>query len=207
MAGGCSSITRLSPLSSLSRPWSPELAAGSRESEEGILNWFDFIHNIMVVLRADTCWICIVFYAKIQQGWVELIMQIQINWHFSFNLKIESCLSQCWGNPARVFPHYLLVTAAPINWGKITKDEVSGDCLALWLQSEPFDEFLSSEIVWGESRYWAKEFNLYSQSLSLLETSIAFSSDKTHYGYVNLFSLFAKNKKIVLEFIFSGAYT
>ena len=38
MAGGCSSITRLSPLSSLSRPWSPELAVGSRESEEGILN-------------------------------------------------------------------------------------------------------------------------------------------------------------------------
>ena len=149
----------------------------------------------MVVLRADTCWICIVFYAKIQQGWVELIMQIQIIKHFSLNLKIESCLSQCWGNPARVFPHYLLVTAAPINWGKITKDEVSGDCLALWLQSEPFDEFLSSEIVWGESRYWAKEFNLYSQSLSLLETSTAFSSDKTHYGYVNLSSLFAKNRK------------
>ena len=126
-------------------------------------------------------------------GWINYA---NTNQHFSLNLKIESCLSQCWGNPARVFPHYLLVTAAPINWGKITKDEVSGDCLALWLQSEPFDEFLSSEIVWGESRYWAKEFNLYSQSLSLLETSTTFSSDKTHYGYVTyVFSHFSRKTR------------
>ena len=99
----------------------------------------------------DTCWyICIVFYAKIQQGWVELIMQMPIIRYFSSRVKsLESYLSQCRGNPAGSGPHYLLVTD-PVSWEKITKDEVSGGSLALWLSLNPLMSFCPQRLFGPE---------------------------------------------------------
>ena len=77
----------------------------------------------------------------------------------------------------------------------------------MWRVSPTYEFLPPIWRVWN-CRYWGQKnliciFNL----LCLYRSLRHLSSDKPHYGRVNLFSLFMRNKKNVLKFIFSGEQT